>query len=75
MRTTISLDDDVFDMAKRYAEARSMALGKAISELARRGAEAPVKTRKVNGLVVFDLPEDTERVTTEQVKRLEAEGW
>jgi hypothetical protein len=75
MRTTISLDDDVFDMAKRYAEARSIALGKALSELARRGAEAPVKTRKVNGLVVFDLPEDTERVTTEQVKRLEAEGW
>jgi hypothetical protein len=75
MRTTISLDDDVFDMAKRYAEARSIALGKALSELARRGAEAPVKTRKVNGLVVFDLPDDTEKVTTEQVKRLEAESW
>jgi len=52
-----------------------MALGKALSELARRGAEAPVKTRKVNGLVVFDLPEDTERVTTEHVKKLEAESW
>lgn len=75
MRTTVSLDDDVFDMVKRYAEARSMALGKALSELARRGAEAPVKTRKVNGLVVFDLPEDTERVTTEHVKKLEAESW
>ena len=75
MRTTISLDDDVFDMAKRYAEARSIALGKALSELARRGAEAPVRTRRVNGLVVFDLPEDTERVTTEQVKRLEADTW
>jgi len=62
-------------MVKRYAEARSMALGKALSELARRGAEAPVKTRKVNGLVVFDLPEDTERVTTEHVKKLEAESW
>ena len=75
MRTTISLDDDVFDMAKRYAEARSIALGKALSELARRGAEAPVKSRNVNGLVVFDVPEDTERVTTEQIKRLEAESW
>jgi hypothetical protein len=75
MRTTISLDDDVFEMVKRYAQARSMALGKALSELARRGADAPVKAHKVNGLVVFDLPEDTEKVTSEQVKRLEAESW
>ena len=75
MRTTVSLDDDVFDMVKRYAQARSMALGKALSELARRGAEAPVKTRRVNGLVVFDLPDDAEKVTSEHVKRLEAESW
>jgi hypothetical protein len=75
MRTTVSLDDDVFDMAKRYAEARSIALGKALSELARRGAEAPLKTRKVNGLTVVDLPEDAEKVTIEHVKRLEAESW
>jgi hypothetical protein len=73
-KTTVDLDDDVFDMVKRYAEARSMALGKALSELVRRGCEPPVKTRRVNGLVVFDSPDDAERVTTEYVKRLEAES-
>ena len=50
-------------------------MGKAVSELVRRGAEAPVRTRKLNGLVVFDLPEDAEEVTTEHVKKLEAESW
>lgn len=73
MRTTLSLDDDVFHLVKIYAENRSVAMGKALSELVRRGLSAPVKTRVVNGLVVFDLPEDSDPVTSELVKRLEAE--
>ena len=48
-------------------------MGKALSELVRRGLSAPPKTRVVNGLVVFDVPEDSAPVTSEQVKRLEAE--
>jgi hypothetical protein len=75
MRTTLNLDDDVFQLVKRYAETRSLAMGKALSELVRRGLGAPPKTRKVNGLVVFDLPESSPRVTSEQVKKLEADGW
>jgi hypothetical protein len=73
MRTTINLDDDVFQVVRTYAEARSVAMGKAVSDLVRRGLDAPVKTRVVNGLVVFDLPEDSEVVTSERVKELEAE--
>jgi|HubBroStandDraft_6_1064221.scaffolds.fasta_scaffold258774_3 hypothetical protein len=71
MRTTVTLDDDVVEMAKRYATARSMSLGKALSELARRGAEAPTKTRRVNGLTVFDLPKGTPKTTTEHIERLQ----
>lgn len=73
MRTTLSLDDDVFQVIKTYAENRSLAIGKAVSELVRRGLSAPVKTRVVNGLVVFDVPEDREAVTSELVKQLEAD--
>jgi hypothetical protein len=73
MRTTLSLDDDVFQVVKRYAENRSLAIGKAVSELVRRGLSAPPKTRRVNGLVVFDMPEDSGVVTSELVKRLEAD--
>jgi hypothetical protein len=74
MRTTVSLDDDVFQLVKRYAEARSQAMGKALSELVRRGLGASPKIRRVNGLVVFDIPEDSEPVTSKKVKKLEAEG-
>jgi len=73
MRTTLSLDDDVFQVVKTYAENRSLAMGKAVSELLRRGLSAPAKTRVANGLVVFDVPADGETVTSELVKRLEAE--
>jgi hypothetical protein len=73
MRTTLSLDDDVFQVVKTYAENRSLAIGKAVSELVRRGLSAPVKTRVVNGLVVFDVAEDSEAVTSELVKQLEAD--
>jgi hypothetical protein len=73
MRTTLSLEDDVFQLVKSYAENRSLAMGKAVSELVRRGLNAPVKTRVVNGLVVFDVPEDSEPVTSRLVKRLETE--
>lgn len=73
MRTTLSLDDDVFRVVKDYAENRSLALGKAVSELVRRGLSAPPKTRKVNGLLVFDVPQDSEVVTSELVKRLDAD--
>ena len=41
----------------------------------RRGLTASVKTRVVNGLVVFDVPQSTDPVTSELVKRLEAEEW
>jgi hypothetical protein len=73
MRTTLSLDDDVVQVVRTYAESRSLAMGKALSELVRRGLSAPPKTRVVNGLVVFDVSEDGGTVTSEQVKRLEAE--
>lgn len=73
MRTTINLDDDVAAIVKKYAESRALALGKAISELVRRGLNASRPTRTVNGLLVVDLPPDSPRVTTSKVRELEAE--
>jgi hypothetical protein len=73
MRTTLNLDDDVVEMVRRYSESRSVALGKAASELVRKGFTTPTPTRIVNGLVVFDLPPDSPRITSERVKRLLSE--
>jgi len=73
MRTTLSLDDDALLMVKEYAENRSLALGKAVSELVRRGLSSELPTRSVHGLQVFDLPPDSPPVTARTVRNLESE--
>ena len=73
MRTTLSIDDDAFRLVQQYAEARSLALGKAVSELVRRGATHRWGMREVDGVHVVDLPSDSPRVTTKQVLALEDE--
>ena len=73
MRTTLNLDDDVLQMVREYSEARSLALGKAASELVRKGFATPTPTHMLNGVVVFDLPPGSPAVTTEQIKAIESE--
>jgi hypothetical protein len=45
-------------VAKAIAQARKIRTGKAVSELARRGWQTPVGTRRVGGFVVFDVAKD-----------------
>jgi hypothetical protein len=73
MRTTLSLDNDVLQVVRSYAESRSLALGKAISELVRKGLATPTPTRTVNGIQVFDVPPDSPRITARRVKELDSE--
>jgi hypothetical protein len=73
MRTTLSLDDDTFRLVKRYAASRSLALGKAVSELVRRALTTPRQTRSVNGMRVFDLPPESPKVSSKKVRALEAD--
>jgi len=73
MRTTLSIDDEVLEQVKRYAEERSMPVGDAVTELLRKAFRTPTPTKMVNGLCVFDLPPDSPRITNERVKELEAE--
>jgi hypothetical protein len=40
MRTTLSLDDDVLQEVKAYAKSQDVAIGKAVSDLVRRGLHA-----------------------------------
>ena len=70
MRTTLNLDEDVAKVAKAYAADRNLSLGAAVSDLVRKGVEAPLPVRLVNGLYVADLPPDSPVVTAEHVKQL-----
>ena len=73
MRTTLSLDDDVLREVKAYAESRDVAIGKAVSELVRRGLRAPLQTRVVNGFHVVELPPGSPSVSTKDVKKVQDE--
>ena len=73
MRTTLSLDDDVLEEVKTYAQNRDIALGKAVSELVRRGLTAPLQTRMINEFHVVDLPPGSPQITSEHVRKLQDE--
>jgi len=74
MRTTLTLDDDVLELAVRQAKLRGVSLGRTVSDLLRRGLNAPTATEAKAGLVVFQLPKDSPQVTTDEVRRLEQDG-
>jgi len=73
MRTTLDIDADVLNIAKVLADARKTSVGKALSDLARRGATArtPVKFR--DGFCIFDVPEGTPKFGPEDIQAAEDE--
>lgn len=74
VRTTLNLDDDVFRAVSQRARERGVDLGKVVSELVRRALETPTPTVEEAGLVVFQLPADSPKVSSKEVRRLESEG-
>lgn len=74
MRTTLTIDDDVLEAAARQAKARGVSIGRTLSDLARRGLNAPTASVEKHGVLVFRLPADSPQVTTEDVRRLESDG-
>jgi hypothetical protein len=70
MRTTLTLEDDAFSTAQTYAHSRSLKLGQAVSELIRRASSQQLPLKQQDGIWVFDLPADTPRATSAQVKSL-----
>ena len=72
MRTTLSLADDVFLIARQVAARERISLGEAVSQLARDGArnraQAPAAVRIKSKYAV--LPARAEIVTSAHVRRL-----
>ena len=68
MRTTLTLDDDVMTEVARRAETLHISLGKAVSDLIRRGLQVAPPVRSIDGLMVFDPPEGSPKITSARVK-------
>ncbi len=73
MRTTLSLDDDVFGFARAHAVREHVSIGEVISRLAREGIRAQVipaaKTAPVKSKYAL-LPARDEIITSEHVRDL-----
>ncbi|HEY5743192.1 MAG TPA: hypothetical protein VIS99_11685 [Terrimicrobiaceae bacterium] len=68
MRTTVTLDDDVFEAAKAQAQASGRNLGEVLSQLARRGLRASMETTTKGDLPVFKVPPDAEIIPSSRAK-------
>jgi hypothetical protein len=73
MRTTVTIDDDVFEAVKAQAQASGKRLGEVLSQIARAGLRASGGTASVNGLPVFKVPPGSEVIPTSRAAKLLAE--
>jgi hypothetical protein len=72
MRTTLEIDDDILEAAREMARLRNQGIGRAISELARRGLMTnPSPARELQfGIPVWKHDPGAVAVTSEMVRRL-----
>ena len=73
MRTTVTLDDDVFEAAQAQAQASGKNLGKVLSQLARRGLRAASQSTTEGGLPVFRVQPDADIIPSSRAKDLLSE--
>ena len=63
-RTTLKLESDAMKVAKAHAQRHGLTLGRAVSELVRKGAERPLVTEDRSGLRILRLNRRSPKVTT-----------
>lgn len=73
MRTTVTLDNDVFEAAQAQAQASGKKLGEVLSQLARRGLRASVQSANQSGLPVFKVAANADIIPSSRAQALLAE--
>jgi hypothetical protein len=69
MRTTLTLDEDVYRAAKALALARSTSIGAVISDLVRKAMVTRVPTATRGDFPVFTVRSGARPITLEDVQR------
>ena len=70
MRTTVTLDDDVFEAVQAQAKASGKRLGEVLSQVARRGLRSSAETASRNKLPVFKVSADAPLIPSGRAKAL-----
>ena len=76
MRTTVTLDDDVFEAVQTLARSSGQRFGKVLSELVRRGlAKSTPRLRRAGRFPTFEVPANAPLIPAGRVQRiLDEEG-
>lgn len=72
MRTTLTIDDDVIELARILAREEGRSIGSVVSRLARSGLRGSGRVMTGSGadaLPAFEVPENAEVITAETVRR------
>ena len=69
MRTTLHLDDDVYEAARSLAAVEGKRVGEVISRLARQGLSPRARTARKGGFPVFAVEKDAPPITPEMTNR------
>jgi len=78
MRTTVTLDKDVYEAAIHLSRSTGRRLGKILSELARRGlkSRSEFARRGKSRLPVFDVPPDAPVIPASRIQEtIDEEGY
>ena len=74
MRTTVTLDDDVYQAAMHVSRVSGERLGKVLSKLARRGLQpagpAALRATKRRRFPTFDVPPGAPVIPASRIERL-----
>jgi len=72
MRTTITLDEDIYDAAQHLSRVSGERLGKVISKLARRGLERknPSVRKRARRFPTFEVPAGAPIIPASRIERV-----
>jgi hypothetical protein len=70
MRTTINLDDDVYQAISTLSQSSGLSLGRVLSKVAREGLKPKPVNKKKNGFPTFDVPPGTPMIPGDLVQKI-----
>ena len=73
VRTTVTIDDDVYEAAQSLSKASGESLGAVLSKLARRGLSVQGDFATRNDLPVFKVPANAPVIPSSRAKQIDAE--
>ncbi|MBX3177132.1 MAG: hypothetical protein KF886_07225 [Candidatus Hydrogenedentes bacterium] len=75
MKTTVTIDDDLLEVARELARARSVSLGRVLTDLARQGLASTTEfdRRPETGFPMFRVAPGARPISIEDMHRVEEE--